>query len=513
MAGQSNFVTVSTILQSVRDHKWLGGLVFLLMVGLAVAAWMLLPRKYISDGKLLVQVSRSNSGINSVAEGNSSVSIQDTRETEIQSVIELVNSWDVIAEVVEEIGTERIMADALRIPLIGSLTGSSDAEPIEGLSPEQLAQLENREEAINHLRKNLRVSSEKRNSVISLSCLAASPSLAREIVTLLMQKVQAKHVEVHAASRSRSFFDKEFELQQAAVEKAEENLAEFRSAHDLLSIDSARATHNGVIDKLENQRVDTEVDLWQAQAKIAELQSQVANIAPEVEQPTSGLESDSTEEAKMLLNARIGEKTRLAAKYTDDHPKLAEIRSEIEQLRAEFASLPTGRSETEKVQNPVFEDLSVALALEVSNAESLKKRLDEIRRKMTAANERLDELNRLELQSSILEREVEVAQQYFQTYARKRGDAMVVDQLDKETISDIVVAQPASLIFKKQSPKGSVILPLGVVVGGVCAIGACLVANRRKLFQSLVPREIEDELALPVLVTIPRVHSSRVLSN
>jgi uncharacterized protein involved in exopolysaccharide biosynthesis len=165
------------------------------------------------------------------------------------------------------------------------------------------------------------------------------------------------------------------------------------------------------------------------------------------------------------------------------------------------------------IQNPVYEQLTVELALEESQARSLESRQQEVEAKFSEAHQQLTALNLLEAESASLERRVEVARQEFDIYARKRGEARVIDELGQHAISDVVVSQPASLQLRKHSPRGSIILPIGLAFAAFAALLAVLIADRKNLIGFSSPAEIEEALNIPVLATIPRVHSSRVAAG
>ncbi len=520
MAHPSNTtISLKQLISAARNHRRLGAIVFVTVFALAIALWLVLPQKFGSGGKLFVRVGRANLAMNAAGDGSPNVSIQDTRETEIRSVAELIGSYDLLGAVVDEIGPERFIQYHFPFSINSELFGwnsskaSSDGFNEDRIPDKEFQRLTLREKAIAQLEKNLSVSSEKKTSVISIYCLASSPKMARDIVERLMGKVREKHLAIHSAGRSRDFFDREYEQQRIELVQAEKRLADFRNECGFLSVEQARNTLGGVIEKLENQRVDIQIELETSLARIGELTAQADAVSMELNMPTSGLESLSTEGAQTRLYERIAERSRLNARYNSGHPKLAEIEVEISNLEAEIAALPGERQQFAKVQNPVYEQLKVALALEKSNAKSLETRLAQVELKFVESQVRLKEFNHLELTDAERKRDVEVASQYFAVYARKRGDAKVSDQLDKQSISDVVVAQPASLILKKQSPKGSIILPLGLFLAICSALFATLFADRKNLTGMYSPNEIEDVLDLPVLATIPRIHASRVHSS
>ncbi len=508
-------VSVFHLLGSIRNHKFLAVITFLFVFALAVAAWLWLPKQYGSEGRLYVQLGRGNVGLDPLPEDSNRVSIQDTRETEIRSVVELLKSRGLTERVVDQIGAERILENELRLPFdIEAFAASLSPNPAASdMDQTEYRRLMTREKAVKKLQTDMSAYSEKKTSVIAVHSYAASPELAREIVNALMNGVKELHVAVHAAGQSKDFFDREFESQKQRLQQSEIALREFRDLHGFLSVDEARTTLNGVIDKLENQLVDVGIDLQQSRQTVDALQRQMASISTQIETPTMGLERASTESAQGQLYARRAEKARLVAKYNENHPRVDEINKEIEKLQAEIDALPEERTQKVLISNPVHNELQVALITELARAESLAARRDRIQNEVQTASSKLKQLNQLKVTGDALQRDIDVAQQYLDTYVKKRGEAMVVDQLDKQRISDVIVAQDATLILKKQSPKGSVVLPLGALFAGVASLCICLVADRKKLTRPTTSHEIEQSLDLPVLATIPKVHSSRVAVN
>lgn len=502
-------VSIFELVESVKRHKIAGLLVFVIVLAIFVLAWLYLPREYGSEGRLVVRMGRANLGMNTAPDGARTVSIQDTRETEIRSVTDLVKSEQVLGAVVDSIGAEEILANTLQLPEIFSFGGGSTGD----MSDEQYEALRLREKAIQRLSKRLNVDHEKKSANISVFCTGASPTLAQKIVAELMQVVQETHVRVHSANRSASHFDRGLAEKEATLKKCQQDLEQFATDNNFLSIDDARATLNGVIDKLENEMVDAGLDLRQSLAMVAELQSQATKIEVELDLPTMGIERSATAGARTQFYQRIGEKAKLMAMYNANHPKIDQINAEIERLRKEVEALPEERVQRDKIRNPVYEQLKVSLVKEMAVAEAKQERLEEVKAKMQENQVRLQEYNHLKTRAFELQRRIQLAQMEFDTYAKKRNESRMVDQLDKEAISDIVIQQPACLILKKVSPKGSLLIPLGMFLGAVCGIATCIFADRRNLAELTTPEEIEEALGIPVMATLPRVHSSRVLIN
>ena len=321
-----------------------------------------------------------------------------------------------------------------------------------------------REKAILQLDKNIKVTSQRKSPSISIVCTGATPRLAQEIVEAVMNRVLRTYLSMHAVKRSRGHYDRELSQKERDLKRYHQALEAFATTHGFLSVDHARETLNGVIDRLENDLVDTSLNLQQSLAMVRELQKQSESVEEEFELPRMGMEKQATAGAQSQLYDRIAEKARLMARYSKDHPRINEINAEIDRLREDVGELPEQRIELTKVRNPVYEQLKIALLRESASAEALSQRHSRVLETLSEKRERLSELNRLKTESYRLQRQIDLAQDAFDIYARKRNEAQMADQLDREDISDLVIQQPASLVLTPVNPQGRVILPLGFVL-------------------------------------------------
>ena len=510
---EQNNLSVNQAIQSIAAHKALAIVCFVTVMALVVLLYICLPREYDSQGQIFVQLGRGNVGLN--PSPDSTISIQDSRETEIRSVVELLGSRGLLEEVAKKVTPERILANTfefpIKLPSLSFLDASSETK-WDNL-PEDYEVLKKREKAVRKLAGDIKISSEKKTSVVSITCSAGDPMLAQEIVDALMEGVQKIHVDVHRVEQSTTFFESEFNKQESELLAAQKTLQHFRNTHRFLSVGQARDTHQHILDKLENQRVDLQIDLKQSRRRIASMISEMETVPELLMVPESGFQSLSTEGAHEMLHKRVAEQTRLRSRYSETHPKVQTISDEIAGLRKDIATLPTQRTQVLSTPSKVYEALKIDLVKEQALAESVQARFDKVESSYTTALQRLVELNGLQVDEEQLVRDVATAKQFLGNYVTKRGEAYINDQLDRSNISDVVIAQKGSLILKKSSPRGSILLPIGAILATFVSLAACMWSDRKKYLETPVSCDIEEVLDLPILVTIPRVHASRLLMN
>lgn len=508
----SNPLTIAQILGALRRQKFKAGMAWMLVMIMVVALFIIWPRKYSSEGGLYVKMGRNNSGVipNS---SSSSVTVQDTRETEILSVAEIIRSHAVAEAVVDEIGMEPILVspwDEL-LPKISLPSFSSVPTDVEAAA--EYNRLKKREQAIKKLLSTLSVNAEKKTSIITISMKASSAELARRLVHSVMENAQEIHLKIHAAERSKVFFEEEMTKQLKHVEQAELKLANFRDSIDVISVEQERSTIQGILNNLKNDLVQAKINLAESKQRLENLTQLMAKTEAKIAVPRSGVERLSYEDSRTELFRIEAERERLMATYEPDHPEVIRVDAQLKKLRKSLDTMTADRTESAMISNPIYESMQVDFMRAQVNHAAAKARLESLETMKEATLEKLPAINQAEIDSQKLERNIEIAKSDLYIYSQKRGEAQAHSALDEQNISDLKVLQAPSFKVKHVSPRGSLVLPFGFLCGLLAAVVTALFFERNHLGAALNESEIEHAIGLPVLVTLPRVYSSRNMVN
>ena len=95
-------------------HTWLATSIFLLVVGATLAVVLLLPNTYASEGKLFLRIGRSSVSLDPTATVGQVVSLTETREREINSSLEILQSHELL-EAVLGVATTRVVLRRPRV--------------------------------------------------------------------------------------------------------------------------------------------------------------------------------------------------------------------------------------------------------------------------------------------------------------------------------------------------------------------------------------------------------------
>jgi uncharacterized protein involved in exopolysaccharide biosynthesis len=132
----------------------------------------------------------------------------------------------------------------------------------------------------------------------------------------------------------------------------------------------------------------------------------------------------------------------------------------------------------------------------------LEAQLAELDEQQAAALADLKKLNDYEVELEELQRSVQLANTNFFNYAEALEQARIDEELDRQSISNINVAQAATLAEKPISPSKVLVGALSLVL--MTSGAMALVLGCEKFDSRLRTREqVEQALELPVFATVP----------
>ncbi len=178
--------------------------IFLMTVGII----LFFPRKYRSEARLFLQVGRESLAIDPTATtGPSTNLIQNNREEEVKSALQVIVSRGVISQVVDRLGPQYVLnagEDDGQKPnaifaLVSEMLGSA-LKSLKSIDP-----ISDHEEAIIEIEKNLSVEAERNSMVLAANFDAAAPEAAQKILATLTDVYQAEHLRIHRNADSGAF--------------------------------------------------------------------------------------------------------------------------------------------------------------------------------------------------------------------------------------------------------------------------------------------------------------------
>jgi uncharacterized protein involved in exopolysaccharide biosynthesis len=517
MAGNSEaFLSPQDVGRALLRHKRKSIGFFASTLVLVTVGVLVCPPKFGSEAKLFVRVGRESVSLDPTATTGQMITVHESRENEINSILEMLHSRAIAEKVVGALGANMVLKGVAE-PKAESGLGMLLA-PLRGA----LVQLKNkltqplpisdREKAISLLTKTVEVSTAKKSNVISVRCTADSPAQAQRIVNTWLDQYLEEHVRVNRTAGSHGFFVAQSQLLADQLQKANEQVRDAKTQMEIVSIDGKKGLLQSQIGAIESQLMTTEAALAAGRGKVADLQVSIDALPPRlvtVEVSVSNLAHDNMRQQLYQLQIRERE---LLSKYTAEHPQVVAIRQQVEDAQEILDEQPLTRTEATHAYNPTRQQLELNLLTEQSLIASLESQHQTLRDQRQVALDELKKLNENEVQLAQLQRQADLLATNYRAYADKLEQARIDEALETQRISNVNVVQPASFVSKPVSPKRGLILMLGMIVATFGAVAVAFLSE--SLDRSMKSAEdVERQLALPVLISIPRTANRRALLN
>lgn len=448
-------VTPRDVARILFRHWRMMALIFCSVIGLALILIAVWPRSYASEAKLMIRVGRESVGLDPTATTGQTIMLQKSQEDEVNSALNILTSREVFVRVADRVGAKRILDD-LPSGESPSTAGETSGGVLAWISDTLVAlRLSDPgaeiDRAVRQLEGKSRVTTPKQSMVISIIYKAKSPELAHDVVQAMADVFLEEHSRLSHVDGSLEFFSEQVEKLHKDLSAAQEKLRDRKNAYRLTS--------------LENRRSVLEQGQDALRKKVYELKS---------------LESD------------------LMSRYTDEYPPLKEVRRQrelAEQMLVELPHTPLLAKGSSQQDPAGPEQVEPGSAARQSSDDEGAKRQEKLNEELQTLNDQEYELARLEL-------EVNLLQTKYAMHVEKLEQARVNDALGRERITNVKVAQPASLVYKPVSPKKLLVMAAALLLAVVGSVGFAFAAEA--LDQTLrTTGQVETQLGVPVLASLP----------
>lgn len=515
---------VMTIVRALRKRWHVAALFAIVVMGLTFVGSLMMPRSYFSEAKVFVRFGRENLTLDPTASNGQLISIYESRESEINSLLEILRSRLVLDKVVEMLGPQYILhGHEKQIDPETGLTAENSTS--DALVSSEIAKLEavvdgirppakpvivvpssDHQRAVLALEKELEIFAPKKSNIISVACKAQTPDRAQRIVATMIAVYMEEHVRVHRTAGSYEFFERQTDQSLEQWRRASKELENAKNLLKISSIEGKRKQLEDQMAEIENRLKQGTAELAASESKIRGIEQQIGKLPERIE--TQSLEGpnaayDGMRTQLFTLEAREFE---LAARSTDSHPQLIAVRQQIAELRELLKEQGSSRSQPTMSINPARQALELALHTEQSQVNWLRGRAQSLSKQKIALVQDLAALNNAEVRFAQLQRQVDLSEQRHRTYAEKLEQARINRSLDEERISSLSIVQPATFVAKPLGPRKLMVLALGAFVAIVGGFGLAVILDY--FFPTLVALRDLQQLGVPMLGVMPSFGAS-----
>jgi uncharacterized protein involved in exopolysaccharide biosynthesis len=467
--------TLQEVGLTLTRWRWSVLATFLLIVTAVVISGVWIP-KYEAAMKIMVSRQRSDAIVTPSDSAPVQVNGDQVSEEDLNSEIELINSEDLLRNVVLSTGLEQ----------------KANPAPSEA----SIAK------AVRKLSKELKIEAVRKTNVISIRYANRNPKMAAAVLKALAAAYIDKHIEVHRPPGEFNFFDQQAKQYQQRLGQAQEMMSEFTKKSGVVSADTER-------DSALQQAVAFDATARQAQSALNEavqrlqaLNAQLKSVPPRL--TTAQRTTDNPqllEHLKSTLLTLQLKRTELLTKYDPSYALVKEVDKQIDETTSAIDSETKNplREQTTD-QNPTYLWIQGEITRTQAELTGLKARAASSE---TIAGQYRASARVLEQDSVIqqdLRRQTKTQEENYLLYTRKREEARISNALDRGGILNVAIAeQPIVPALAVGSSTTVVFLTLFLAM--IMSISTAFVMDYAKpTFHSA--REITGYLGTPVLAVL-----------
>ncbi|MCA9194402.1 MAG: hypothetical protein KDB03_21680 [Planctomycetales bacterium] len=482
-------VTFFDIVSAIFKYRWRAMFTAALVLAVSVAAILLFPKKYESEAKMFVRLGRSSASLDTATIGQT-ISIQESRETEMNSIIDMLESRALAECIVNEIGQARILKKYAwaELQLEATLDKVAEWIPVKEvdsdqdekpqLTSEEIDELKEFEKAVKEVQGNLKIDSPKKSTTISLAFRGRTPDLAQDVVTSAIKNYQHMHIAAYQSQDSLNFFDEQFAEQERLVSESENAMRETKNLNEIVTMEGQQQQLQSEITDVKKLQLQTKAELHAALARLNELENNL-DILPRdlVSSRTMGIAENATDAMRDRLYALEIEEKDLAAKFLPSDPRLVRVRTQLESARSIMNQQPKDREQNVVAVNPVWQQIQNELLIAKAGVAALEAKISALDELESGLLQRLAKANDLEIQSDELKRRIEIARENHRSYARKLEESRINTALDQQALSNVSVVGSPTLQLKHVSPKQGLLGALSLLFSALAGIMVALVSD------------------------------------
>src|SRR2546423_637292 len=426
-------------------RKWMVLVIFLTVLLGTLAFTFVLPDRYESHMKMLVKNQRVDVAITA---GNvtapSAISDGEVSENKINSEIELLTSKDLLTQIVNDCGLAKQGGGLLsRTP------------------PPQAVRVER---AVNQLAKDLNINPVRRANIISISYSSNSPQVAAQVLKRLGDLYLDKHLKLHHPEGATDFFTDKAGEYEKQLKESENRLTEFQAANNLVVLSQQKDLTLQKAAEAKASLMASEAAVNEATQRISRVEQQLSAMPARVVTARHSLPNQySAERLNTMMVELQTRRAQLLTKFKADDRLVQEVDEQIRITREALdkAERKTAIEEATDL-NPLRQTLETERArarLEQSAAIARHATLSGQMQQYQAA---LDKLEADTTKHDDLQRELKEAEENYQLYAKKREESRIADELDRQKITNVSIAEAPVAAQLPSSPNRPVNRLLGI---------------------------------------------------
>jgi capsular exopolysaccharide synthesis family protein len=317
----------------------------------------------------------------------------------------------------------------------------------------------------------------RRTSLVNVAVTAEEPMLA----ALLANRHANSYIEwvrttrVEQQARGLTFLRAQSEELREKVVGLERELADYAESNSIVAVNKDENITAQRMSQLNRLLTD-------ASAKRIEFEKLHAEAQASLKSPAAGFDDASTQSMRAELAKLEGELQQLLAKYTEQYPRVQQVRSQIQGLKASI----------EGARSQVVRGLKAKMLAAQEEEKSLKEELEQ-------QKSQAFELAKRQVQYNVLNRELASSREMLESVLRQIKETSLAVESNASNVSVVDLAVPPQA---PSYPRKWLLVLIGVGLGLASGVGLAFLLN---YLDNTVrtPEDLTQTLRIPSLGVVP----------
>jgi polysaccharide chain length determinant protein (PEP-CTERM system associated) len=385
-------------------------------------------------------------------------------------------------------------------PTLEKVSRMTDLD-VSAKTPEQT------EAMLNNLASKITIADAGRENLYTISYQDPSGELAKKVVqSLLTIFVETSLGKTRQdISSSQKFIEDQLQQYQQKLNDAESKLKEFKQKH-IGTMPGQGGDYYSKLSEAATLLRQAQLDQQEAVNRRNQLKRQLQDEEPEL---SAAAANASNPEIDSRIDALQKQMDQLHLQYTDLHPDvqatkrlIAKLQEQKKQDATQNKSAPGG-----KIQNPVYQQLTISIAEADATVASLQARVTEYQKRYGELRSASNMIPEVEQQYTQLTRNYEVYKENYDNLLKRRESVVMSGEVESKTDTvDFRVIDPPFVPSQPAWPNRPLLLSL-VALGGLLA-GVAVAFLLSQLRRTVTDRRSLRELTgLPLLGAVSKVET------
>ncbi|TWU59904.1 Chain length determinant protein [Rubripirellula tenax] len=481
---------------AMKRHWFLSIFAFVSIMAIAVVVILFAPRAYHSEAKLLLRVGRESISVDpTVTTVGETISMQQTRANEIQSAIGVMQSRQILEQVLDQVGVDVVLSGEMKGDDDENDNGKSIvptwARDAIAKAKDKVASIDPvtpREAALTALSKGIGIYAATESSVVSVGYKSKSADVAQAVVDSWIDSYITHHSNVNRSPGTYAFFSEQGNLLEEQLAAARIALLETKNESNLVTVDGQQKLLEAQLTKVRDSMIESEAEIASLGSRLKSYDRMIQGSDETITEEVSGIADEGRAMMRnQLFDLEVLEKD-LRSKYNAGHPKLVAIERQLEEAARIVSEQNVERKEITKSVNPAYQQLVEYRMLDEATLSGAIERQKSLEAKHVSLQSELMELNRNEQTIATVTNEVKILEDRYARHAEKLEQARLDEVLADQKITSVNLVQHASLEQRPVTPNK----PLCAVAGFLAACAAAISLPVLREFQLSRRRSIAE---------------------